>query len=48
MELTPDEINLINCVARNPAEALEFIKMLKASKARNRELNKPEEESQEQ
>lgn len=47
-ELTKDEIDLINCVAQTPAEALEYIKMLKKSKKRNRELHKPEDESQEQ
>lgn len=32
-ELTKDEIDLINCVAQTPAEALEYIKMLKKSKS---------------
>lgn len=43
--LNQDEIDLINCVAQSPAEALELIKLMQASKERNEEIKPKDQEN---
>lgn len=41
--LTRDEIDLINAVAQNPAEAMDLMRLLEESKKRNGTLKTPEQ-----
>ena len=37
-KLTPEEIDLINCIAATPAEAFKYMRLLQESKKRNGEI----------